>query len=159
MSWLVIKSNTYYIHNFLKAIANKIRESVPFNAGVITCVWYFNNNIFSAITPLAFDNDSVFFIQIFRLHSLAFFFFLAISFICVEIKCGFFLQNFYWESTTCLKQSNSWVRNGSFSKMLTSKNSRVSFFFLSYVILYSSNLIITRNANLEQLYLTNFRQY
>ena len=152
-----MKSNTYYNHNFLKAIANKIRASVPFNAGVITCVWYFNNNIFSAITPLTFDNDNVFFIQIFKLHSWAFFF--VISFICVEIKCGFFLQNFYWESTACLKQSNSWDRNGSFSKMLTSKNRKVSLFFLSYVMLYSSNLIITRNANLEQLYLTNFRQY
>ena len=47
---------------------DNIRESSLVNTAVVGRFWYFNNNIFSVITPLAFDND-VFFIQLFRLHT------------------------------------------------------------------------------------------
>ena len=53
--------------------------SFPFNSAVIACIWYFNNNIFSVIIPLAFDNNNLLLIQVFRLRTwvlLAIYFFL-----------------------------------------------------------------------------------
>ena len=41
----------------------------PFNVAAIACFWYFNNNVLSVIISLAFDNDNVSLIQIFRLHT------------------------------------------------------------------------------------------
>ena len=115
---LTIKGKTYYIHHFLKTVANKITASFPFNAAFFACFWYFNNNILSVITPVTFDNFYVSLIQIFRLH----FWFLFSHF-------SFVRRNFYWESTNCLNEGNLWLRNGSFNKILTSKNSRVILFF------------------------------
>ena len=122
MSRLTIKDNIWYIHDFLKAVGNNIRVLFliydwlywPFNAAVIAYFWYFNKNKFSVITPLTF---------LFNI----FLFFRA------EVKSEFLYQNFYWKSTICEKQSNSYVRNGLFNEELTSKNRRVSFpFELSY---------------------------
>ena len=56
------------IHGFLNEIGNNIRASFSFNT-VVACFRYFNINIFSAIIPLAFDNDNVSLIQIFRLQN------------------------------------------------------------------------------------------
>ena len=78
MSRMTIKGNIWYIHDFLKAVGNNIRVLFLIfdwlywssKAAVIACFWYFNNNdIFSVITPLNFDNDNVSLIQIFRLHT------------------------------------------------------------------------------------------
>ena len=99
-SWQTIKDNIWYIHDFLKEVGNNIRASYAFNAAVIACIWCFNNNIFSVITPLAFDNDNVSLIEIFRIHTwvlFATFFF----FFCVEFKSGFLYQNFNLKSATC----------------------------------------------------------
>ena len=57
MSRLIIKYNFFYTHDFFKAVGNNIRASSPSNAAVIACFWYCNDNVFSVITPLAFDND------------------------------------------------------------------------------------------------------
>ena len=35
------KDNTWYIHDFHKAVGNNIRASFPFNATVIACFWLF----------------------------------------------------------------------------------------------------------------------
>ena len=102
-----IKGNIWYIHDFFKALGNNITVSFlifdwlcwPFNAAVIACFWYFNNNIFSLITPLAFDNDNVSLIQIFRLHNRVLF--NIFLFFCAEVKSGFLHQNFYWKSSIC----------------------------------------------------------
>ena len=68
-SRLTIKDNNWYIHDFLKAVGSNIRASSPINATIIAYFWYFNNNVFSVILPLAFDNDNVSLIQISRLHT------------------------------------------------------------------------------------------
>ena len=68
-SGLIIKGSTWCIHDFRKAVSNNIRASSPFNVAVITCFWYFNNDIFSLIIPFAFDNDNVSLIQVSRLHT------------------------------------------------------------------------------------------
>ena len=139
MSRLTIKDNIWYTHDFLKAVGNNIRVLFliydwlywPFNAAVIAYFWYFNKNTFSVITPLTFHNDNVSLIQMFRLHTWVLF--NIFLFFCAEVKSEFLYQNFYWKSTICEKQSNSYVRNGLFNEELTSKNRRVSFpFELSY---------------------------
>ena len=123
---LTIKDNIWYIYNFWKAVGNNIRVLFlifhwfywQFNAAVIACFSYFKSNIFSVITPLAFDNDYFSLIQIFRLHT--WFLFAIFSFFCVEVKSEFLYQIFYWKLT-------SRVHNGFFNEMLTSKNRRVGF--------------------------------
>ena len=104
MSRMTIKGNIWYIHDFLKAVGNNIRVLFLIfdwlywssKAAVIACFWYFNNNdIFSVITPLNFDNDNVSLIQIFRLHTefcLPYFFFSA-SRSKVNSYIKFFIEN------------------------------------------------------------------
>ena len=83
VSRLTLKGKTWYIHDFIKAVGNNIRASSTFNADVIACFWYFNNNIFSIITPFGFDNDNVSLIQIFRLFRLhTWVLFVKFSFLC-----------------------------------------------------------------------------
>ena len=69
VSRLTIKDNVRYIYDFLKAVGNNIRASSLFNAAVAACFWYFDNNIFSVITPLSFNKVNVSSIQISMLHS------------------------------------------------------------------------------------------
>ena len=90
-----IKANILYIHDFVKVVGNNIRVLClifewlywSFNADVIACFWYFNNNIFAVITPFAFDNDHVSLIQIFRLHAWVLFavFFFSAPKLCAKI--------------------------------------------------------------------------
>lgn len=88
-----------YMLDFLKAVGNNIKATFPFNPFVVAYLWYFNNNMFSVITLLAFDNDNVSSIQIFRLHTWVLF--NIFLFFCAKVKSEFLYQNFYWKSTIC----------------------------------------------------------
>ena len=151
VSPLTIKDSNWYIHDFLKAVGNNVRASFPINATIIAYFWYFNNDIFSVILPLAFDNDNVSLIQIFSYTPE---FFSLYYFFCVQVKSGFLYQNLYWKSINLLKNSNSLVRNGSFNEMLISKNKRVSF-YSEKVILNASDItgaIFKVNTTLNYLF-------
>ena len=150
MSRLTIKNNIWYIHDFLKALGNNIRALFlifdwlywPFNAAVIACFWYFYNNIFSVISYLAFGSNNVSVIQIFRLHAwvpIAIF-----LFFCVEVKI-------FSENQLFVKSNQIHVSVMVRSVTCLTPKIGGEVFLPSYVILDSSDLTITRRANLEQL--------
>ena len=91
VSWLTIKGKTWYIHDFLKTVGNNISASSKFIAAVVACFWYFNNNIFSVITPLAFESDNVSLIQMFSLHTWVLF---AIVFSVLMPKMNSYIKYF-----------------------------------------------------------------
>ena len=154
--WNVSTDNKIrHLVDFLMAVGNNIRELFlifdslywPFNAAFIACFLYFNNSIFSVSTPLAFDNDNVSLIEIFRSHNwvpFAIFFFSA-SKLKVNSYIKIFIENQLPVNSNQIHVSVT-VRS---MKCLPPKiGGRV--FFPSYVILDSSDLTITRSSNLEQ---------
>ena len=100
MSRLVIKGDTLYIHYFRKAVGSTIWVLFlifdwfywPFNAAAIAYFSCFDNNLFSVITPLAFDNDNVSLIQIFKLHTWTCLPFLLFS--ATKSKGNFYIKSF-----------------------------------------------------------------
>ena len=126
-SRLTKKGNNWYIYDFLKTVGNNTRASFPLNAAAIACFLYFNNNIFSVITTLAFDKDNITLIQIFRLHTCVLFV-CKLSFLRRSQKCILISK--------CLLKINYLLKaiktHGSAMvcsmKCLYLKNRRVSFF-------------------------------
>ena len=112
------------MHDFSKAVDNSIRAFFPFNDAVIASFWYFNNIIFSVVTPLAFDNDNIALIQIFRWQFSPEFCFSYIFF-CVEVKMDSYTKVFIENQ---LPSKNSQI-HGSVRVHLINQNKDGKFFF------------------------------
>ena len=98
---LIIKKESWHIHNFFESVKNNTSLSSPFNAAVIG---YFDFLIFCLITALAFLKGNVSSMRISMLHTCVLFIFLF----CVKPKKWSLWQNYYWKSTSHQNESTHW---------------------------------------------------